>query len=669
MLQISPKLFVPQPSLGVTEHPCFHIETNKLTLKGGPISGKYLTTLSEIIEKINLCAKPQFSHLESFQQLMLNLKKINVLHPSHPIRLKDFCLQLSPVSTELEDKIWAVHASTYLWPDAVLRPYGRSLNSQKQGKGLALTIHFSLGEMVRPHSLWMTWEQCDFVLLTPLKNILKQTLNISPHDTYIIGDWKIPAGSLLIAPENVKIPEVYAQKNITVVTYNPALEKIRKVVRKQIQAQAGLEIKMVKNLILPGSPAYLNRDEALNINHPNFFSSLWNDHPSLSFGCDVISLKGKGFCLGMISQLSEAILLNEDDPDEKEKLYVYYCYIDFSYGLIKKQLTAVETTKIESFLEKYKKCLELPPSNKILPFYSDLCMCMSMEDIQQLTEKYPRLFDRQGSYWKAEWAAKRLLMLGEELGRKENLESLYRESLAACIEEEKQKETFNFRSGQITKTIFDHIEQKSERASLALHLLDLPETLHYNTYVFLQDYIFQRLFSSNIAPYYGNPQKTETGYTFFHPQSVEEALKGYSLTQKLLDKHWSEMELFAIEINAPYDGPTCRAYNVYHKLTPVKIETDLEQLKSSHSALTNAIAFFPSEEKIKELTDIKISNCPAEGTIAAWLNFYGSPTKMWKALGLEKAFSITYKDEKEFFKSDLTFMEMVQKLESLRQKS
>lgn len=110
------------------------------------------------------------------------------------------CIVYSNQADLLLDKIFAVHATRNL-------PYVDYLKAGLGGKELNApcpevrkTVHFALGELVRPVKELMDWEDCPYALVTSLRNLLPQLLNINCYDTFILGDFRLHPDIYLILP-------------------------------------------------------------------------------------------------------------------------------------------------------------------------------------------------------------------------------------------------------------------------------------------------------------------------------------------------------------------------------------------------------------------------------------------------------------------------------------
>lgn len=116
--------------------------------------------------------------------------------------------------------LYAVHITRKFPKDGILRM------SRENAVG-RLTQHFSLGHMVTPH-FWNSWEDMPMAILTPASSLKNQLVNIKAEDSFIIGDFKIPKGSIFIARDDVVIPENFPIPTIRF----PSSEKIRATVQK-----------------------------------------------------------------------------------------------------------------------------------------------------------------------------------------------------------------------------------------------------------------------------------------------------------------------------------------------------------------------------------------------------------------------------------------------------
>jgi hypothetical protein len=206
-------------------------------------------------------------------------------------------------SSVLKDKIIAVHATNSFPINGILKAgsharvdnyvFEEESNAQKDFRhDVRFTVHFNLGELVRPHTPsaekdnpWqMNWEKRKFAILTRLNNLIPQMMNINPNDTFVIGDYEIPAGPVILVPEGelVNLP-----KGIKVRYYDPKSISLRDAIDSEIEALGGWKINGKDGTGL--GPNYLN---GVDINNPQFFEPLLNELPYISFGIHADSSPG-----------------------------------------------------------------------------------------------------------------------------------------------------------------------------------------------------------------------------------------------------------------------------------------------------------------------------------------------------------------------------------------
>ena len=351
--------------------PAFDTNKNKLTVIETSASTSLITDLKSIAQHVNNLVKPLYREVNTFYRCFKNIERINDLiqksldkEKTSLIDLKPFCLALRPSISELQKSLWAVHVSDYLWPDAIIKPFSKQLSTQERSQGISLTVHFTLGEMVRPHNRIHTWKFRRIAILTPLSEIWNQLVSIYSYDTFIHGQWKISPKAILIVPENLTVPSLYSEQGIKIISYNSDKISLRKLIKNQIKEHKGIYLRMVRNLLFPGSPAYLFDDKKININNIEFFESLFQINKDLSFGPDVLSLNNKtGYCFGIIRQVSSKIkkLVRKDISDSSiEELYLYF---EFVYSKIKEKLSLFEQEQIDNFLKDFKFCLNIKSKN------------------------------------------------------------------------------------------------------------------------------------------------------------------------------------------------------------------------------------------------------------------------------------------------------------------
>jgi hypothetical protein len=219
-----------------------------------------------------------------------------------PLNIHAIHLSSAPNQADLLlDKIFAVHATRNL-PESDYLQAGWALNNATSLQKTLVpqvrkTLHFALGELVRPVEGFMDWEDCPYAVVTPLRCLLPQLLNINCYDTFILGDLKLGPDTYLVLP--VEIAEKIESQAI-IVTYNPQNNTLREAVDELIFSKGGWHIEMnnedIEDVL---HEAYV---EGENVNSLEFFRSLKEGRPWLSVGLRFDPLDGEHYRLSQIEQ-------------------------------------------------------------------------------------------------------------------------------------------------------------------------------------------------------------------------------------------------------------------------------------------------------------------------------------------------------------------------------
>lgn len=188
-LSISDKLAAFEDSFWNEHVPAFDSTKNELTAVHPNSTHSYITDLNQIAQHVNTLSKPIYKEIDKFYGFFRNIEKINELvqQQENPVFIdtNSFCLALRPSSAELTGRVWAVQVSDYLWPEAVMKPFKKILGTQEKAPGFSFTLHFSLGEMVRPHSYNLNWKYNDIAVITPLSELTEKLAGIYPYDSFM----------------------------------------------------------------------------------------------------------------------------------------------------------------------------------------------------------------------------------------------------------------------------------------------------------------------------------------------------------------------------------------------------------------------------------------------------------------------------------------------------
>lgn len=644
--------------------PAFDPKKNKLTTVNANFQGLLVTDLEEIAKHVNRLAKPIFTEVDKFYNCFRNIEKINDLMQSKGSNLlidtKPFCLALRPSFKELKKNLWAVHVSDHLWQDAIIKPFIKKLGSKKHVQGISLTVHLTLGEMVRPHSYIHNWKYRQFAIITPLSELYHKLIGIYPYDSYIHGEWKITPKAIVIVPKETVVPEIYFQEELNVVTYDSSSTSLRKVIKNQIIEQQGIYLRMVRNLILPGSPAYLYGNRKININKMQFFESILQKNKKISFGPDTNSLNDRiSYCFGIVRQFSCKMYHLADKDRTNSLLEDLYSYFQFSYEKIKHELTTCEQEKITDFLHQFSFCKEIK-SGKISDAATDILCNLNSNELMDFKSQFPGLFNVHTNYIvDATWAVKRWLMVGREQGIKENLEDIYKQNLKTFL----SQHNAIFMNSNINDVIARNLEEESERADLALYILNIPETRDYNWRVANQILLEKR---EKIIIVSRNGSYFSTDYS---AESIESALSQYTKTAVLFRDNYilPTIEIIRSYLTNPqdyiYDKESEEKLEIFTKLLPIKLETNLQTLKNSFSNICHAIEFIPNSDGENEIYTTKIRDIASlpKSILMPWKSLYGAH-QLWRMFKLEKEFESLFENEQLFWNSEETFIGIYRKL-------
>ena len=225
---------------------------------------------------------------------------------------KQRCVALQTCDAEtLSQRLFAVHATRILPQEGVLKAALGYLSSYIDDYPIELfpdfrcTVHFSLGELVRPRENMITWEDCPFAIVTPLESILPQTINVNCYDTFILGDYILDERATLVLP--VEYRDRFPSKPVyRLYYYDQECCSLRQAVDAVIAEQGGWPIRMTnedKYTTLMG--AWF---DGVDINTFSFFSPLHQAYPHLSIGCRSHHLHGDAYRFGELETLIYTIV-------------------------------------------------------------------------------------------------------------------------------------------------------------------------------------------------------------------------------------------------------------------------------------------------------------------------------------------------------------------------
>jgi hypothetical protein len=228
----------------------------------------------------------------------------------------------------LLDKIYAVHATSTLpasdylragWSPTMFNSTEKALLPQ-----LRKTLHFALGELTRPVEGIIDWEGCSYAVVTSLRSLLPQLINLNCYDTFIFGDFKLGPETFLIVPADMAHR---IRSAATIVTYDPQTQTLREAVNALILFKRGWHIEMDSEDIEDElHAAYLN---GRNVNTPEFFKPLKEGRPWLAVGLRFDPLEGEhyrlmGIELSILSLMNQMFFHSPQEPVDWNELQSFH---------------------------------------------------------------------------------------------------------------------------------------------------------------------------------------------------------------------------------------------------------------------------------------------------------------------------------------------------------
>jgi hypothetical protein len=207
---------------------------------------------------------------------------------------------------EIESKLFAVHATDFFPMNGVIRVVDPK--KRREHSSFRPTTHFALGELVRPQCDGkITREHKKFAILTPLKDLLPQLLNIQFYDTYILGDFKLTNDSIVLVPAKEARSFQETHPNLNIVGYQLSRWNydssigLRQAVKNIIMKQGGYDINLSENDDKQGLCAHVTfQSKPDNLNTPGFFSPILRQDRNVAFGGHWSSLFGDAYLFGVV---------------------------------------------------------------------------------------------------------------------------------------------------------------------------------------------------------------------------------------------------------------------------------------------------------------------------------------------------------------------------------
>ncbi len=176
----------------------------------------------------------------------------------------------------IRNSLSVVHVTNVLPVDGVLQP-GALANRDGSVRASEYcsfrpTIHFSIGQMVQPFA-GNSSENRRYGIVMPLGRVLPQALSLSPADTVILGELRLPRDATVVVP----VAEMFVPPpGVRVHRYDPLTTTLREAIDTVIDG-ANTEAAEQR-----GSLALLR--DGIDLNSRAFFEPVLKGRPGLRFG-------------------------------------------------------------------------------------------------------------------------------------------------------------------------------------------------------------------------------------------------------------------------------------------------------------------------------------------------------------------------------------------------
>ncbi len=189
----------------------------------------------------------------------------------------------------LGEHLFAVHATNVLPEDGVLHAgYGKPEDIPEGIPDIRCTVHFSIGELVRPVGKdWMNWEEHLYAIVTPLKSLYPQLVNLNCYDSFILGDLDLTQEMFVVVPKGTMLDGPFS-----IYEYD-SRSSLREAVDALIGSLGGWKVTM---LGYKDESKYRKATvDGRNINTHKFFTPFLEKLPHLSLGLRWYPLHGEAW--------------------------------------------------------------------------------------------------------------------------------------------------------------------------------------------------------------------------------------------------------------------------------------------------------------------------------------------------------------------------------------
>ena len=225
----------------------------------------------------------------------------------------------------LTEHLFAVHATHVLPDDGILHAgYGKPEEYAEGIPDIRCTVHFSIGELVRPVGKdWMSWENKPYAVVTPLRCLYPQLVNLNCYDSFILGDLDLTEEMFIVAPKNTCV-----NSRCTLFEYEAPCT-LREAVDALIASQGGWKVTMI---------GYKYDDkyrkatvDGVNINTHEFFAPLLSILPHLSLGLRWDSYHGEAWRFARWEMCAMELIHNPESESSWKELEEHKSQIANTY--------------------------------------------------------------------------------------------------------------------------------------------------------------------------------------------------------------------------------------------------------------------------------------------------------------------------------------------------
>jgi hypothetical protein len=614
----------------------------------------------------------------------------------------EFSPENPPPIEVLESKVFAVHATPILPEGGVLKAGARDITYDKKWDDepptFRPTVHFALGELAREHD-GFSWDEEPFAVVSPLKALEPQLVNVFPHDTFVLGDYRLTEDDILLVPRGTDTSKL--PPSVKVLEYNGGMG-VRHAVDQVIRDKDGWPIRMKSEGVSIGSVAYIDDVE---VNSAEFFQSLFDKSPHISFGTHLNPERGDAFRFGIIEQgINQAMKTYSDHwsrystiqvqlhkslvthnlekletslrqaqglaPEalqvfeaKKQKLAGWMNVIDADLEVrerlgrtlsgapewVQKQVQAhrYDPDQLRQTIDRLASSLpdaveeeEMSPS-----FLAEMLNGMPPNELKEFMAKNQRVFNNTDlPTFYADYAVNRWIVVKDKKATEEGLDRMLSEALPQIT----PKEDRRFGESEVFNEIKEHLTSDSNRLATALRILQQPSVRQYLTERYGFDY-------------------PESGL-----KTLGDVLHAHPETKRIFEQQQLSL---SEEQRTAYD--ILKSLGMVHEPRYDKSEA----LESFHKASSFASELRWSGDrlgdKLERITQpMNSARDLDEVPPGTMLRLYellkrdnDSATEVWSKLGLEEEFRREFSDERSFWSSDESLFDIYKRLSASRQRN